>query len=82
MPVDGKRESFRAGLERVFAGDTGNAFFYWTMAPINAAVACCRWLVMRSCKVPIWPLEIEKTCRVDLCDPYVRDSSINAPNLR
>lgn len=82
MPVDGKQESFRAGLERVFAGDTGNSFFYWTMAPINAAVACCRWIVMRSCKVPTWPLEIEKACRVELGDPYARDSSINPPNLR
>ncbi|KAA6125192.1 DUF6708 domain-containing protein [Cupriavidus cauae] len=82
MPVDGKRESFRAGLERIFAGDSGNIFFYWLMSPINAAVACCRWLVMKSCKVPTWPREIEDACRLEPSDLYARDSSINPPNLR
>lgn len=82
MPVDGKRESFRSGLERIFAPYSGYPFFYWIMSPFNLAVAGVRWLVMRSCTVPVWPHHIEEACPIDEADPFVRDSRINPPNLR
>lgn len=82
MPVDGKRESFRSGLERVFAPYAGHLFFFWMMLPFNLAVACRRWIVMRTCKIPIWPEDIESACRIEEGDPYVRDARINPPNLR
>ncbi|MCG5262016.1 hypothetical protein EM868_12575 [Cupriavidus gilardii] len=82
MPIDGKYESFRSGIERIFAPYSGHPFFYWLMSPFNVALACVRWIVMRSCTVPVWPRDIEDACRIHEGDPFVRDSRINPPNLR
>lgn len=71
MPVDGRREGFKSGAERVFAEIVGAPFF---MMPVLYAFGlvhiCARWLVMRSSKIPRWPEEIEKLCAIEPNDPY------------
>ncbi|WP_174963105.1 DUF6708 domain-containing protein [Burkholderia ubonensis] len=36
----------------------------------TALVTCMRWLVMQSCKEPVWPAEIEATSTIEPNDPY------------
>lgn len=36
----------------------------------TALVTCMRWLVMQSCKDPVWPAEIEATSAIEPNDPY------------
>ncbi len=71
MPVDGRREGFKSGAERVFAEIVGAPLF---MMPVLYAFGlvhiCARWLVMRSSKIPRWPEEIEKLCAIEPNDPY------------
>lgn len=40
------------------------------LAPFIYSLAASRWLVMKTCKVPVWPTDIEKECQVDPNDPY------------
>ncbi|CAM3492046.1 DUF6708 domain-containing protein [Burkholderia ubonensis] len=35
-----------------------------------ALVTCMRWLIMQSCKDPVWPAEIEATSAIEPNDPY------------
>jgi hypothetical protein len=71
MPVDGRREGFKSGAERVFAEIVGAPF---AVIPVLYAFGylhiCARWLVMRSSKIPRWPEEIEKLCAIEPNDPY------------
>lgn len=36
----------------------------------TALVTCMRWLVMQSCKDPVWPAEIEATSAIEPNDPH------------
>lgn len=71
MPVDGRREGFKSGAERVFAELVGAPA---VVKPVLYAFGylhiCARWLVMRSSKIPRWPDEIEKLCAIEPNDPY------------
>lgn len=82
LPIDGKRESFRVGLERVFANDSAWPLAYWLMWPLNFLTACARWIVMRSCRLPVWPDAIARTMPVARDDPYARHAGINPSGLR
>ncbi|MFP3743757.1 DUF6708 domain-containing protein [Achromobacter sp. SIMBA_011] len=83
MPVDGKRESFAVGKERIFANDAQlPGFAYLTMVPFNYLHAIMRWAVMRTSKIPAFPPEIEATLQPEPGDPYVRDASMNPEDLR
>jgi hypothetical protein len=33
-----------------------------------------RWLRMHTCKIPVWPQEIEEECKIEPGDPYIRDA--------
>ncbi|KVC47898.1 hypothetical protein WI72_29550 [Burkholderia ubonensis] len=35
-----------------------------------ALVTCMRWLIMQSCKDPVWPAEIEATSAIEPNDPH------------
>lgn len=82
LPIDGRRETFRASTERVFAVYSHYPLVYWPMWPFNFLHSVVRWIVMRTCAIPKWPEEIEKSTPVDANDPYAKDSRINPPELR
>lgn len=80
-PVDRRRETFREGLRRIFANDSGFLWAQIMAAPINFLIACGRWVAMRTSKIPQWPPEVEAACRVEPGDPYERDArTAVAPN--
>lgn len=83
LPIANKRETLRFGFERMFAEATGQALpLRWLGAAMAAAFSPGRWLAMRTSGVPVWPEEVDKVCRVDANDPFIKDSSGNPPDLR
>ena len=86
MPVDGKRESFRSGYEVIMSNYRHpNPVAKVTTAllwPILFLQALVRWVIMRTCKMPRWPEEIESVNKVAADDRYCIDARINPPELR
>ena len=88
MPVDSKREPFRAGYENIFSqfeNLKSNAFLalLWLMMwPINWLSVLGRWVAMQTSKIPKWPVDVEAANVIDPGDPYIKDARINPPDLR
>ena len=88
MPIDGRRESFRFGFERIFVEDAAALLqpigvLMWTiMLPLNLLSVLGRWVAMQTSKLPQWPAEIEAASRTEPDDPYMIDARINPPKLR
>ena len=83
MPVDGKHEPFKSGMERVFAHDYGFPIaIRLIMWPLNFMITLARYFAMRTSRIPVWPKEVEEACPVDPGDPYVKDSRINPPEFQ
>ncbi|EIL96829.1 hypothetical protein UU5_06123 [Rhodanobacter sp. 115] len=40
------------------------------LLPIEGPLVVLRWLVFKTCKQPVWPLEVEAECRIAENDPY------------
>ena len=36
-----------------------------------------RWLAQQTDRIPVWPENIERECRIESNDPYVKDASTN-----
>lgn len=71
MPVDGRRESIRVSVERVFANFAGAPFLlYGIIFPFCLVVSAFRLIAMRTSKIPVWPEDVEKSCVVEPDDPY------------
>jgi hypothetical protein len=71
MPLDGRRETAKAGMHRVFANFSGGSWItILLMAPFCIAIGLARILAMRTGKIPEWPPEIEAACAVEEGDPY------------
>ena len=73
LPIDKKKETFLIGCKRVFAnyGEVPIAAIF-----VSPVILCCvigRWIAMRTCKIPLWPDEVEAESQIDPDDPYIRD---------
>ena len=51
----------------LFGGLFGLGALLW---PLALPIMLTRWLVLKSCKPPVWPPEIEAACRIDPDDPH------------
>jgi hypothetical protein len=81
MPLNGQREAFKVGLSR-FLGNfkgvpplIGILFF-----PLILLAVPARWLAQQTDRIPVWPEEIERECRIEPNDPYIKDASMNPPD--
>jgi hypothetical protein len=82
MPVNGRRERFRVGMERVFANFAGAPFLiYWMMFPFCLIISIFRWLAMRTSKIPQWPEEIKASCTVEPDDPYAIEGAADGERV-
>jgi hypothetical protein len=71
MPIDGRRESIRVSVERVFANFAGAPFLlYGVVFPFCLVVSVFRVIAMRTSKIPEWSDDVEKCCVVESGDPY------------
>jgi hypothetical protein len=76
----GKREGFFTGFERISAHFPK---ILWIPAiPFSLYLAFWRFLIMRSCKVPVWPKEVEDACVIERDDPFTKDYQSNPANLQ
>lgn len=86
MPVDGRRESYRSGYEVIMSElrhpHPVAQLMTMIMWPIFFLQSLVRWVVMRTCKMPSWPEEIETLNQVAPNDPYRIDAQINPRELR
>jgi hypothetical protein len=64
------RETYWHGVRILGANLGGGAFM---MLPFTVVFAAARWLSMLTCKIPVWPKEIEAQCAIDNDDPYLVD---------
>lgn len=71
MPVDGRRETVRASIERMFANIAGAPLaVYWFLFPFLLIFSIFRVIAMRTCKIPEWPSDVEAACIIDEHDPF------------
>lgn len=71
MPLDGRRESIRVGVERVFANFASEPLLMQLLIwPFCALISLFRIFAMRTSKIPVWPDDVEKDCRIEVDDPY------------
>jgi hypothetical protein len=82
MPVDGRRESIRVSIERVFANfSNAPILFYWIIFPFCLIISMFRVIAMRTSKIPQWPEDVEKCCVVEPGDPYAVAGAINGERI-
>ena len=76
LPIADRREPLTWGINnyrRQFAQ------LFYLIFPIAMYVVACRFVALRTCRIPVWPDWIEEKCRIEPDDPYVRDASTNPP---
>ena len=73
--VADRRETFLAGWNRhhIAAVTNTSLWFACLFSPLTFLFATSRWLAVRTCKIPVWPTEVEAACQVDPKDPYIID---------
>jgi len=72
MDITDRRESFWEGHDRLTAEIYGTPL-YFIVFPVRIFYALGRWFAMHTCKIPVWPEEVEKECQIEPNDPYLRD---------
>ena len=74
MDVADRRESFLGGFKRLLLTLSGGFFVMLIIVwPIALAWAIGRWIAMQTCTIPVWPEEVERECKIEPNDPYLRD---------
>jgi len=69
-----RREGFWAGFQTLQASAAGSyALLALLNVPFSLFYAVGRWVAMRTCKIPVWPAEIEAECQIEPNDPFIRD---------
>jgi hypothetical protein len=81
LPIAEHRETLRFGLMILLAQFENLAIFKVLMSPVMFIYSLSRWLAMRTCKIPVWPSEVEAACRIDPDDPCRRDARDNPRKL-
>lgn len=54
----------------VQSGGRVGATMAWVFLPFVLLTSATRWLVMKSCRTPVWPDDVEAECAVSPDDPY------------
>jgi hypothetical protein len=74
VDVDGHRETFWIGYRRLQLELGLPPLITTLFTPVTFLEAIGRWIAMRTCKIPVWPEEIEAQCQIEPGDPYIRDA--------
>ena len=77
MNIADRREGFWNCFCRLFLDYTDKVPFF--CLPFVIIHSISRYITMLTCKVPRWPDEIERECRFEPDDPYLRDRNHLAP---
>ena len=80
IPIANKKETPRHAWTEVVAFTSGKSdFWFVVMLPFSIATYIGRLIANATCKVPLWPADVEAACRIAPDDPYVCDSRLNPP---
>src|SRR5699024_5791057 len=69
--IDGKRESPEFSRYRMKLNFVHASTIYHLFSPFIKGLMLCRIFAMKTCKVPIWPQQVEDECIIDDNDPYI-----------
>jgi hypothetical protein len=81
MPIADSPESLAFAFKRFHVNFKGVPGLWVLLLPLWLASILGRWLAGLTCRVPRWPTDIESACRIESGDTYVRDASMNPPDL-
>ena len=82
LPIADKKETpYQAWIELLSTMGTSTVLRI-VMMPFLVAFFIGRMFANATCKVPLWPADVEAACLIDANDPYVRDSSSNPEGYR
>ncbi len=77
LPIADKKETPRQGWTELLSTMDGSPVLRTTLLPFFALFLVGRIVANATCKVPLWPADVEAVCRIESGDPYVRDSRTN-----
>lgn len=80
LPIDQHKEPRILGLQRLWLDLNGQIFFQILLSPIFLMAWIGRQFAMATCKIPVWPKEVEEACTIEPGDPYVKDGRTNPPD--
>lgn len=71
MPLDGRKESIRIGIERMLANIASVYIpIYLMLLPFCLLFSLSRIFAVWTSKIPEWPSEVEADCDVEIDDPF------------
>lgn len=82
LPIADKKETPYQGWVELLSTMGTSTVLRTVMIPFFAFFLIGRMVANATCKVPLWPADVETTCRIDPHDPYARDSSSNREGYR
>jgi hypothetical protein len=82
LPIADKRETPYQGWVALVSMDASNVALKWLMLPFHVLFFLGRLVCRITCKVPLWPADVEAACAIAPDDAYVRDSRSNPAGYR
>lgn len=83
MPIAERRETFRFGVERLFANlSSMPKIVILALSPIILLVSPFRAFAMRTSRVPVWPVEIDNECLITNGDPYAIEGDVRGEKVK
>ncbi|GAB3630531.1 hypothetical protein PTE30175_03179 [Pandoraea terrae] len=82
LPIADKRETLYQGWIALRSTYEGRPTVALLFLPFRLLFIIGRQVRHLTCKVPLWPANVEAACEIDSWDQYVRDSSTNPVGYR
>ncbi|MXN76402.1 hypothetical protein GR157_16850 [Burkholderia sp. 4701] len=79
LPIADKKETPVQGWIELQTKAGDSDVLQFLMKPVFALFFIGRLVANATCKVPLWPADVEAACRIAPDDPYVCDSRLNPP---
>lgn len=81
LPLDKQKEGWLFGLAYICKQNGRLGLVNFPLFPLLLLVSISRWLVMLTCRIPVWPPEVEAACAVAADDPINRGAETNPPQV-
>ncbi|MEG5842107.1 DUF6708 domain-containing protein [Enterobacter mori] len=82
LPVEKQKEGWFFGLLYISKMTSRLGWLVnLPLFPFVFFVSITRWLVMLTCRIPVWPPEVEEACRPDENDPVNKGAEHNPPQV-
>jgi len=82
LPIDQRKEPRMVGLQCLWLEMHGVLIAQILFFPLFLFSWLGRQFAIATCKIPVWPKQIEDVCPIEPGDPYVKDGRTNPPNSK